>query len=169
VVVAVDQVAQHVAFYIIAAIIIIGAFGVVTTNNVVHAALFLVGVLAGVGADFLLLGAEFAGITQVLVYIGAIVVLFLFGIMLTRAPIGRTVNLTNRTWYVGAAVAVALFGIMSYALIDGFGKDKLPVESRQFTADVSDSIFRDYLVPFEVASILLLAALIGAIVIARKE
>jgi NADH-quinone oxidoreductase subunit J len=114
----VDQVAQHVAFYVIAAVII---------------------------------------------------VLFLFGIMLTRAPIGKTINLTNRTWYVGAAVSIALLGLMSYALLDGFGKDKLPVESRQFTADVADSIFRDYLVPFEVASILLLAALIGAIVIARKE
>jgi NADH-quinone oxidoreductase subunit J len=168
-VVAVDQLPQNVAFYVIAAFILIGAIGVVTTNNVVHAALYLVLVLVGVGADFLLLGAEFAGITQILVYVGAIVVLFLFGIMLTRAPIGKTVNLTNRSWYVGAFVALALGAVMVYALADGFGKDKLPTENRQLTAAVSDSIFGQYLVPFEVASILLLAALIGAIVLARKE
>jgi len=167
--VAVQQVAQNVAFYVLAAGIIFGAIRVVTTNNVVHAALYLVVVLAGVGADFLLLGAEFTGITQVLVYIGAIVVLFLFGIMLTRAPIGKVVNLTSRTWYVGAGVAIALMGIMSYALIDAFGEDHLPIENVQTTAQVSDAIFTDYLVPFEVSSILLLAALIGAIVIARKE
>jgi len=166
---AVQQVAQNVAFYLLAAGIIFGAIRVVTTNNVVHAALYLVVVLAGVGADFLLLGAEFTGITQILVYIGAIVVLFLFGIMLTRAPIGKVVNLTSRTWYVGAGVAIALMGIMSYALIDAFGKDHLPIENVQTTAQVSDAIFTDYLVPFEVSSILLLAALIGAIVIARKE
>ena len=168
-VLAVDQLPQHVAFYVIAVFIIVGALGVVITNNVVHAALFLVLVLVGVGADFLLLGAEFAGITQILVYVGAIVVLFLFGIMLTRAPIGKTVNLTNRNWYVGAFVAIALGGVLVYTLADGFGKDKLPAENRQFTADVSDSIFGQYLVAFEVASILLLAALIGAIVLARKE
>jgi NADH-quinone oxidoreductase subunit J len=166
---AVQQVAQNVAFYVLAAGIIFGALRVVTTNNVVHAALYLVVVLAGVGADFLLLGAEFTGITQVLVYIGAIVVLFLFGIMLTRAPIGKVVNLTNRSWYVGAGVATALAAVMAYALIDAFGKDHLPIENVQTTAQVSDAIFTDYLVPFEVSSILLLAALIGAIVIARKE
>jgi NADH-quinone oxidoreductase subunit J len=169
---AVEQLAQNVAFYVIGAGIIFGAIRVVTTNNVVHAALYLVIVLGGVAADFLLLGAEFAGVTQILVYIGAIVVLFLFGIMLTRAPIGKVVHLTSRTWYVGATVAAALMGIMSYALIDGFGMDHVDQRNPaapQSTAAVADAIFRDYLVPFEVASILLLAALIGAIVLARKE
>ncbi|MEY2569723.1 MAG: NADH-quinone oxidoreductase subunit [Acidimicrobiaceae bacterium] len=169
---AAQQVAQNVAFYLLAAGIIFGAIRVVTTNNVVHAALYLVVVLAGVGADFLLLGAEFTGITQILVYVGAIVVLFLFGIMLTRAPIGKVVHLTSRTWYIGAGVAIALMGVMSYALIDAFGSDhidELGALTPQTTAQVSDSIFTDYLVPFEVSSILLLAALIGAIVIARKE
>ncbi len=166
---AVDQLAQNVFFYLIAAGIIVGALRVVTTNNVVHAALYLVVVLAGVGASFLLVGAEFTAVTQVLVYIGAIVVLFLFGIMLTRAPIGKAVNLTNRSWAIGALVAVLLAAVMTYALVDAFGKDNLPETSPQVTAQVSDAIFGPYLVPFEVSSILLLAALIGAIVLARKE
>ncbi|MGB3055074.1 MAG: NADH-quinone oxidoreductase subunit J, partial [Acidimicrobiales bacterium] len=76
-------VAQNVAFGIIAAMMVFGAIRVVTTSNVVHAAVYLVMVLAGAAAQFILLGAEFVAVTQVMVYIGAIVVLFLFGIMLT--------------------------------------------------------------------------------------
>ncbi len=169
---AAEMVAQHIAFGVIAVFSVFGALRVVTTNNVVHAALYLVIVLAGVGASFLLLGAEFTGITQILVYIGAIVVLFLFGIMLTRAPIGVDVNLTGRGWLIGAVVALGVLGVLSYTLIDAFGADKVDQAHAlvpQTTAQVGDSIFHDYLMPFEVASILLLAALIGAIVLARKD
>ena len=163
------MVAQHIAFGVIAAVVIGGALMVVTTKNVVRAALYLVAVLAGVGASFLLLGAEFVGITQILVYIGAIVVLFLFGIMLTRAPIGRELQMTSKSWISGLFVGVALAGVLGYTLIDAFGNDKLPGETVQTTAQVSDSIFSTYLVPFEVVSVLLLAALVGAIVLARKD
>jgi len=105
------MVAQHIAFGLIAAIVIIGALRVVTTNNVVHAALWLVAVLVGVGGSFLLVGAEFVGVTQLLIYVGAIVVLFLFGIMLTRAPIGREVHLTSRAWPLAIVVAVPIAGV----------------------------------------------------------
>ena len=81
-------VAQNIAFGLIAVIMLFSALRMVTTRNVVHAALYLVIVLAGSAAIFILLGAEFVGVTQVLVYIGAIVVLFLFGIMLTRGALG---------------------------------------------------------------------------------
>jgi NADH-quinone oxidoreductase subunit J len=163
------MVAQHVAFGVIAAIVIAGALRVVTTNNVVHAALWLVAVLTGVGASFLLLGAEFVGVTQLLIYVGAIVVLFLFGIMLTRAPIGREVNLTGSTWPMGLVVAIPIAVVLTYTLIDAFGADHIGDDTRQLTAQVSDTLFQNYLIPFEVVSVLLLAALIGAIVLARKE
>jgi NADH-quinone oxidoreductase subunit J len=163
------NVAQHVGFGIIAAIVVFGALRVVTTNDVVHAAVWLVAVLAGVGASFLLLGAEFVGVTQILVYIGAIVVLFLFGIMLTRAPIGGEVHLTARNWPMGLVVALPIAGILAYTLIDAFGADHLPNNTRQLTSAVADSLFSTYLIPFEVVSVLLLAALIGAIVLARKD
>jgi NADH-quinone oxidoreductase subunit J len=150
---------------------------VVTTNNVVHAALYLVAVLASVAAQYVLLAAEFVAATQVLVYIGAIVVLFLFGIMLTRAKLGRDQDLTNKSWPLAALTAVVLFGVMAYALIDEYHwtETALPDDPRivavdgSNTATVSDSIFSTYLVPFEVVSVLLLAALVGAIVLARKE
>ena len=163
------MVAQNLFFYAIAAAIVFGALRVVTTRNVVHAALWLVLVLAGVGANFILLGAEFTGVTQILVYVGAIIVLFLFGTMLTRAPIGRDSALTNRNWWLGLVVALPLLGILSYVLLDEWGDDELPRETVQRTAEVSDSIFTTYLIPFEAVGLLLTAALIGAIVLARKE
>lgn len=163
------MVAQNIAFGIIAAIIVVAALRVVTTRNVVHAALYLVVVLAGVGASYFLLAAEFVGVTQVLVYIGAIIVLFLFGIMLTKAPLGVMDDIDSDERWQGLVVAIALAAIMTYALIDGFEDAELPGTQVQTTAEVSDSIFSTYLVPFEVISVLLLAALIGAIVLARKD
>jgi NADH-quinone oxidoreductase subunit J len=162
-------VAQNVFFGLFALAVVVGAVRVVTTTNVVHAALWLVLVLAGVGANFLLLGAEFVGITQILVYVGAIIVLFLFGTMLTRAPIGRDVAVNNRSWWLGIVVAIPLLAVLGYALLDEWGDDELPREAVQRTGEVSDSIFSTYLIPFEAIGLLLTAALIGAIVLARKE
>ena len=92
------MVAQNVFFAILALLMIVSALKVVTTKNIVHAALWLVLVLAGVAGQFLLLGAEFVGVTQILVYIGAVIVLLLFGVMLTKASIGdeENINMPNR-------------------------------------------------------------------------
>jgi len=103
------MVAQNIGFAIIAAIMIVGALRVVTTSNVVHAALWLVVVLAGAAAQYILLAAEFLAVTQVLVYIGAVMVLFLFGTMLTRSRIGRDSGLNNSYAKLGIPVAVVLF------------------------------------------------------------
>ncbi len=163
-------VAQNVFFGILATVMVVSAVRVVTTANVVHAAFFLVLVLAGAAAQFILLGAEFIAITQVLVYIGAIVVLFLFGIMLTKAPMSGEEKLSRDNWLLGAFTSLVLLGLLAYSLIDGFGKDRLPADlAPTDTRVVSDAIFGQYLVQFEVISILLLAALIGAIVIARRD
>ena len=162
--------AQNVIFYGLAAVMVASALRVVTVRNVVHAALYLVIVLAGVAAQFLLLGAEFIGITQVLVYIGAIVVLFLFGIMLTRAKLGVDDTVGKERHLMAVLVALLLLGVMGYAMVDGFRDVKVGERDPSFnTATVSDSIFSQYLIPFEAVSVLLLAALIGAIVVARKD
>ncbi len=164
------MVAQNIAFGIIAGITVLAAIGMVTTRNIVHAALFLVAVLGGLAANYVLLTAEFIATTQVLVYIGAVMVLFLFGIMLTRAPIGRIPQMTGATWPVAALSALALGAVTVYALIDRFGTDSLATDSTVFrTADVSDSVFSQYIIPFEAISVLLLAALIGAVVLARRD
>ena len=162
--------APQLAFGIIAAAMCISAIRVVTTRNVVHAALYLVVVLAGAAALFVLLAAEFVAVVQVLVYIGAIVVLFLFGIMLTRAEIGRLSDLDNDQRWLAGIVAVFLFGVLAFFLYDGVRDTKLPEPPAvQTSGEVGQSIFTTYVVPFEVISVLLLAALVGAVVIARKE
>lgn len=162
-------VAQNVAFYVIAAVMLFAGFRVVTSSNVVHAALYLVAVLAGVAALFLLLGAEFVGVTQVLIYIGAVIVLFLFGIMLTRSPANQDTEVDHPR-RLPAAMAAALVGAVTiYAVLDYFGDQQLPENSRTTTEEVANSIFSDYIIAFEAVSVLLLAALIGAIVVARRE
>ncbi len=100
--------AQEYAFLVLAAVGSVSAIAVVTARNVVHAALYLVVTLLSVGSVYLLLGAEFTGWVQILIYVGAIVILFLFGLMLTKAPIGRD-TLDNQQRWVGVAVAAGVF------------------------------------------------------------
>lgn len=160
----------NIAFGITAALMIFCAVRVVTTKNVVHAALYLVIVLAGVGLNYLLLQAEFVAITQFLVYIGAIIVLFLFGTMLTRAPLGTSDDLDNRKARpMGILTGIVVLAVTAGSLIASFGDDKLAFNTPNSVQAVSDSIFSTYLIPFEVVSVMLLAALIGAIVLARKD
>src|ERR687885_442103 len=104
---------------------VVAAFRLVTTKNVVRAALFLAIVLAGVAAQFILLAAEFVAWVQVLVYIGAVVVLLLFGVMLTRAPIGHHPELDNDQRWVAGVVALFLLGALGAVLADAFGKQKI--------------------------------------------
>jgi NADH-quinone oxidoreductase subunit J len=163
------NVAQNIGFGIIAAFMIVSAINVVRSSNVVHAALSLVAVMAGAAAQYLLLAAEFVAVTQVLVYIGAVMILFLFGVMLTRARVGRETDLNNKSWALGIPVALLMLGIMAYVLIDGFGDDRLEPAAQVSTADLSDSIFKPFLLPFWALSFVLLAAVIGAIVLARKD
>ena len=164
------MVAQNIFFGIIAAIVVVSALRMVTTRNIVHAALYLVAVLAGLGALYILLTAEFVATTQVLVYIGAVMVLFLFGIMLTKAPLGGVMEMTGAQWPIAAVVSLLIGGVTVYSLMARFGSDRLTSDGPIFrTADVSDEVFSTYIVPFEAVSVLLLAALIGAIVLARKD
>ena len=163
------MVAQNVGFAVIAIVMVVAALRVVTTNNVVHAALWLVVVLSGAAALYVLLAAEFLAVTQVLVYVGAVMVLFLFGTMLTRARIGAEKDLNRRAW-IGIPVSLAVFVTMTIALLGSFGDEELPADAELVDVQqISDQIFGPYLLPFWALSFVLLAAVIGAIVLARKE
>jgi NADH-quinone oxidoreductase subunit J len=162
-------VAENIAFGVIAAAMVLSAFRVVTSKNVVRAALYLVVVLAGVAAQYILLAAEFTAVAQVIIYIGAIIVLFLFGIMLTRAPIGQDADLDNDQRWLAGVVSLLLLGVLAFTLNDAFHRSKIRFSGPQLTSQVGDSIFQTYLLPFEVVSVLLLAALVGAIVLARRD
>jgi NADH-quinone oxidoreductase subunit J len=163
------MIAENVAFGIIAAAMALGAIGVVRTKNVVHAALYLVVVLAGGAAQFILLGQEFVAWVQVLVYIGAVIVLFLFGIMLTRAPMHPKDSLDNDLRWPAAVTALFLVGILVGLLVHTFHADKVNVTEPIRTAQITNKFFTTYIIPFEVVGVLLLGALIGAVVLARKD
>jgi NADH-quinone oxidoreductase subunit J len=168
------MVAQNIAFGVLSAAMVLAALRLVTTKNIVRAALFLVVVLAGAAGQFILLASEFVAVVQVLVYVGAIVVLFLFGIMLTRAPIGAAQDIDNDQRLVALIVSLFLVGTLGAVVLDAFPFEdaaKLQLDGMQPTssAAIADSIFSQYVVPFEVISVLLTAALVGAIVIARRD
>jgi NADH-quinone oxidoreductase subunit J len=162
-------VVQNIAFWILAIGMVLAAIGVVRSQNVVHAALYLVVVLGGGAAQYILLAAEFVAWVQVLIYIGAVIILFLFGIMLTRAPMGGETDLDNDQRWPAAVVSVFLLGVLATLLVDAFSDKKIVLHSPTRTEQVSNLIFKTYVVPFEVISILLLAALVGAVVIARRD
>ena len=152
-------------FYTAGALTLGGAVGVVGTRNIVHAALFLLASLMGVAGIYLLVFAEFLALVQVLIYGGAIVIVVLFALMLTRLQEFRG-PMENRQWPLAALVAVALFGIIAAAVT----RVGVPAGAQRQGPDVQtlgQSLFTQWAIPFEVASVLLLVALIGAIVIAR--
>jgi NADH-quinone oxidoreductase subunit J len=104
------------------------------------------------------------------VYIGAVMVLFLFGTMLTRARIGVENDLNNKSWWLGVPSSGLLLGVLTLALVSGFGDEELPKDAAVVsTQQISDQIFGPYLLPFWALSFVLLVAVIGAIVLARKD
>lgn len=158
---------QEWIFAILAVTGSVAALRLVTAKNVVHAALYLVVTLAAVGAVYLLLAAEFVAWVQVLIYVGAIVVLLLFSLMLTRAPIGREA-LDNQQRGIAALVGAGILAGLGFLIQDAFSGQEIELVP-SFTARIGNELFSTYVLPFEVVSFLLLAALIGAIVLARKD
>jgi NADH:ubiquinone oxidoreductase subunit 6 (subunit J) len=144
------------------------ALAVVSTQHLVRAGLWLVVTLGAIAVEFLMLRAEFVAWVQILIYVGAIVVLLLFAVMLTRAPIGRSTDLDRPVWpgvLIGGGSGLALASLFIW-IYGGSEAKAPPAGSAQ---RLGDSIFRDWVLPFEVLSVLLLAALIGAIVLSRRE
>lgn len=155
-----------IVFYILGVVCLGSAVGVVVSRNVVHAALLLLVSLMGVAGLYLLLLAEFLALVQVLIYGGAITIVVLFVIMLTRVHEIRDAR-GNSQWPMALVASLFVFGLMAAAMIEG-----IPARTTRHSLDFSDlgeSLFTQWAVPFEVASLVLLVALIGAIVIARER
>ena len=143
------------------------ALSVVISRNVVHAALYLVVTLLSVAGVFLLLGAEFLAWTQVLVYVGAVVVLILFGLMLTRAPIGPMAQ-HNENGRLALGVSLALFGFLCVVIFAAFGDTRIEL-SYVGAAAIGEVLYVQWAFPFMALGFMLTVALIGAIVLARQE
>jgi NADH-quinone oxidoreductase subunit J len=157
-------------FLVFAVVALLGAGLVVLSRNLIHAALGLAATLASSAALFLILGAEFVAWVVILVYVGAVIVLFLFGIMITRAPIGREVSLDNERRGIAALTALILFATLAWASISAFGDVQLTgIGEGTSTDTIAEAIFGRFVLPFEIVSFVLLAALIGGIVLARRD
>jgi NADH-quinone oxidoreductase subunit J len=142
----------------------------VTTRQLVHAALWLVVALGGLAVEYLLLTAEFIAWVQVLIYVGSVVVLLLFGLMLTRAPIGRSPDADSDNRWVALAVAVAAAATLVWVVVDAFRSTWIDLHGavQGSSRATGVSLFRHWVLPFEALSVLLLAALVGAIVLSRR-
>jgi NADH-quinone oxidoreductase subunit J len=158
---------QELIFGALALVGLGAALRLVTAQNVVHAALYLVVTLAVVAGVYLLLAAEFLAWVQVLIYVGAIVVLLLFSLMLTRAPIGREA-LDNQQRGAAALVAGLVLAGLAFLVQGAFGDSRLDLQPTA-TSKIGLQLFSTFVLPFEVVSFLLLAALVGAIVLARRD
>ncbi|MDQ0776663.1 NADH-quinone oxidoreductase subunit J [Streptomyces aurantiacus] len=160
----------EIAFLLVGLVTLGAAIVTVTTKQLVHAALWLVVALGGLAVEYLLLTAEFIAWVQVLIYVGSVVVLLLFGLMLTRAPIGRSPDADSGNRWAALTVAIAAAGALVWVVVDAFRTTWIDLDGAAAgsTAVTGASLFQSWVLPFEALSVLLLAALVGAIVLSRK-
>jgi len=166
--------AEQIIFLIVGAVILAAGLMVVAVRNLVHAALWLVVTLFGVAVLYALLNASFLAVVQVVVYIGAIAILFIFAVMLTRRQAADTGASVNKNWWAGALIAVVTFAGLAFMLQSwsGFSKQTAVIPSgfdavNQLGEALTSPV--GYVLPFEVASVLLLAALVGAVYLAFNK
>lgn len=156
-------------FYVFAFAVVSGALAMVFTKNLVHAALFMAGTFLMIAFLYILMGADYVGAVQILVYVGAISILFVFGIMLTKRDRIEDSNRFNRYGPAATIVAALLFASIVITAV-GTAVQNAPAPSGDSTIQTIANIFlSDYVLAFEFAGILLLAALVGAIVIGQGQ
>ena len=161
-------------FYSFAFLTLLGGVLTITRKSAVHSAIWLIVSLLGVAGLFLLQQAEFLFAVQIVLYIGGIMVLFLFVIMLVNLDEAAKRAQFNKQWWLALACAVGVGAELLYIINKGSDSFKLPAQSPSGptsgnTELLADALFRDYLLPFEVASILLLVAIVGSVVMAKKR
>lgn len=156
-------------FFLMAAFTVGAALLVVLARNIVHCAIALVFSFFGVAALFVLLDAEFLAAAQVLLYVGGITILLLFAIMLTSRISAKGIKIMNEQVGISAVVVLAIIGLMVFANLKGFPAMVPPLVMPNNTASLGRLLLTTYVLPFEVVSLLLLAAMVGAIILARRE
>ena len=156
-------------FYFLAAFTLWAGAVVVLGRNIVRAAVALIFCFCGIAALFLLLDAEFLAAVQVLIYVGGITILLLFAIMLTSRISARSTRVINDQTALSALASLGVLAGLLYASLTGIGDPSGPARLPETTPFLGKALLTTYVLPFEIVSILLLAALVGAIVLARKE
>jgi NADH-quinone oxidoreductase subunit J len=158
-----------VIFYAVAALTVAGAAGVALSRNILWSAIGLLTSLLGVGGIYVLLAADFLAVTQLLIYIGGVLVLVLFAVMLTNRIADVNVSNTSAGLYGGVLIFVAIVPVLLTVALVTPWRPRAVTEMVHTTELIGNALLTRWLLPFEVASLILLATLIGAIVIARKE
>jgi NADH-quinone oxidoreductase subunit J len=157
-------------FYLFAALTLAGALAAMTLKHLVHAALAVTVAFAGLALFFLNLDAQFAGFAQILVYIGAVAILVVFAILLTRGSELPKDGVFSRTWFVGLPIAAGIFVVLGWAVIASL--KALPSETAAPMVNVRDigvALVGRYVLPLEILALLLTAATIGAVIVALHE
>ncbi|MCX7839914.1 MAG: NADH-quinone oxidoreductase subunit J [Anaerolineae bacterium] len=158
----------YVAFFVMAAITLGGALMAVAARNLIRAALGLIIALIGIAGIYFVLEAEFVAVVQILIYVGAISILILFAVMLTRGLMKRDLPAQNSQWIAAAFIALVLFAALLYVVFNTTWRAVETQVAGDLIPKLGTELMTTYLLPFEAVSLLLLAALIGAIVIARE-
>ncbi|HOQ99797.1 MAG TPA: NADH-quinone oxidoreductase subunit J [Anaerolineae bacterium] len=158
----------QIVFIILAGLALLGAVGMVALRNLVHTVLSMVLAFLAVAGVFVLLDAGFLAMVQILIYVGALAILILFAIMLTRDMMDRKAHVNAAQWPLALVVAAALFALLGVLLVGASWPTVTAAISGDQVVALGEALVGPYALPFEAASVLLLAALIGAIVIARE-
>jgi NADH:ubiquinone oxidoreductase subunit 6 (subunit J) len=159
-----------IAFYLISALAICGGLAAVLLKNTVHCALALTIAFAGLALLFLQLDAQFAGFAQILVYVGAVAILVVFAILLTRGSETPTDGVFSKTWQAGLAVAAAVFSVLGWAVLQaGPWLPQAGAAPVVTVNEIGNALMGRYVLPLEIVAILLTAALIGAVIVAMHE
>jgi len=159
----------NIVFWFFVGLTVVSAFAVVLSKNLVYAAISLLVTFLGVASMYVFLWADFMAGTQVMIYIGGILILILFGIMLTHKITSVRISHTNVQRGVGAIIVLTLFAGLVWMIKISPWINESSLEPLQTVESIGTLLMTDYLLPFEVASVLLLGALIGAAVLARKD
>ncbi len=165
---------EQIVFIVVALVTLVAGISVVTSRNLIHSALWLILALFGIAIFYVLLDAGFFAVIQVIIYIGAIAILFIFAAMLTRKVMQDTGPQANPNWWLGALIAILLFAGIALVLINWQGFTTLAPELTNSAGRISQLglalVSADqYVLPFELASILLVAGMIGAIFVAGEK
>jgi NADH-quinone oxidoreductase subunit J len=157
------------SFIVLAIIAVFGALGVVAFDKITHSALSLALCFLSVAGLYVLLQADFLFAVQILVYVGAVMVLIVFAIMLTREVQTSKSNASNRQMALAGLVSVVVLGMLVWVMLGTAWPNNIPAVITDSTRLIADALFNQFVLPFEIVSLVLLVAMIGAIVIAREK
>jgi NADH-quinone oxidoreductase subunit J len=158
-----------VPFFLASFITLVGALAAATMRNLVHCALSLTVAFGGLALLYLQLGAQFAGFAQILVYIGAVAILVVFAILLTRGVGTSLIHVYARKWGLGLVIAAGVFALLGWALVTSLPGAQAVAEPEVSMLEIGRALMSTYVLPLEIVAVLLTVSLIGAVIVAMPE